>query len=116
MTNAIDQFRSVVCECGYTVNANADVLRCPKCRQWVQLIDDSPLPVVSAPQPKSRWPFWAIALARYKQPTDAGVGDTAKRVFARLGGEGYKWLSAKLGMPCGCTERQAEWNKHYPYE
>ncbi len=46
---------------------------------------------------------------------DKGVGDTAQRIAAKLGGERYKRLTKRLGMPCGCSERQDEWNRLYPY-
>lgn len=64
---------------------------------------------------KDAWPLWARVMSRYRHTDDIGVGDTVKRVANRLGGEGLKWLSAKLGIPCGCTERQTRWNATYPY-
>lgn len=60
-------------------------------------------------------PKWVKILKRLRKPADKGVGDTAQRIAAKFGGERYKALSKRLGMPCGCTSRQSEWNKLYPY-
>lgn len=58
---------------------------------------------------------WVRLVSYFKAPEDAGVGDTVARYAAMLGGEAFKAWSKKLGMPCGCTQRQAEWNARYPY-
>jgi len=61
------------------------------------------------------WPIWARTFEDWSKPGEVGVGDTARRVFSWLGGELFKALAYKLGMPCGCTGRQVEWNTLYPY-
>lgn len=61
-------------------------------------------------------PAWVIALRRLRNPSDRGVGDTVQRVAAWMGGELFKKLAAKLGIPCGCTQRQGEWNARWPYD
>lgn len=58
---------------------------------------------------------WATLVAAFRNAEDTGVGDTVQRYAAMLGGEAFKAWSKKLGMPCGCTQRQAEWNAKYPY-
>ena len=62
------------------------------------------------------WPFWAWSLKWMRNLSDNGVGDTAQRIAAKVGGEAYKKLTQRLGMPCGCSTRQEDWNTHYPYE
>lgn len=65
--------------------------------------------------PRHAWPMWAKTLARFARPTDYGVGDTAERVFAKLGGEQFKALIGKVGLSCGCTARRDDWNVKYVY-
>lgn len=61
------------------------------------------------------WPLWAKWFYERRQPEDLGVGDTAKRLFAGMGGEQYKLLRLNVGMPCKCLKRQTEWNQKYSY-
>lgn len=61
-------------------------------------------------------PGWVRFIALFKIPEDAGVGDTVARYAAMLGGEKFKAWSKNIGLPCGCTQRQAEWNRLYPYQ
>lgn len=68
------------------------------------------------PVPASEWPAWASTVALLRQPEDAGVGDTIARVIGPIGGDAYKsWYQRIIGKPCGCTERQADWNARYRY-
>ena len=69
-------------------------------------------------QPLNRdgWPFWAWSLKWMRSKADKGAGDTIQRIAASMGGEQFKKLSKRIGLPCRCAERQAEWNKSYPYE
>jgi hypothetical protein len=60
-------------------------------------------------------PPWVHLISYFKSPDDLGIGDTVARYAAMLGGEAFKAWSKKLGMPCGCTQRQREWNARYPY-
>lgn len=61
------------------------------------------------------WPAWAKIVARNQQPQDIGVGDTAQRLLATLGGEAFKKMLKRACLPCGCDVRQFEWNVLYPY-
>ena len=60
-------------------------------------------------------PYWVILIRKYKELEDKGVGDTVQRIAAKFGGESFKTFSTFIGIPCGCTQRQEEWNKLYPY-
>lgn len=60
--------------------------------------------------------FWVAALSRLRKPEDEGVGDTAQRLAAKFGGERYKRFMKRIGAPCACEKRQAEWNQLYRYE
>lgn len=62
------------------------------------------------------WPKWAKLFANRRIESDIGVGDTVQRYAAKVGGEQFKRFSKWLGIPCGCTERQGEWNRLYPYD
>ena len=73
------------------------------------------VPTITA-QPRHKWPAWATAIARFSKTQDSGVGDTAQRIAAKFGGEQFKTFAKTLGMPCGCTERQQDWNTRYPYD
>lgn len=66
------------------------------------------------PIPQSEWPCWAKAIAVFKSAEDAGVGDTVHRRLGALG-EAFRATMKKIGVPCGCDARQAEWNAKYPY-
>ncbi len=61
------------------------------------------------------WPKMAQAIARLRAPSEVGVGDTLARLFARVGGERFKTLAKRLGIDCGCDNRQALLNAAYPY-
>lgn len=61
---------------------------------------------------QSAWVRWVKLL---RKPEDAGIGDTVARIAKVFGGERFKAFSKRIGIPCGCTERQAEWNQRWPY-
>lgn len=61
------------------------------------------------------WPRWARLVARLRRTTDRGVGDTIQRLAARIGGERYKALRDRLGVPCACVATQDALNVEYPY-
>ena len=61
---------------------------------------------------QSAWVRWVKLL---RKPEDAGVGDTVARIAAKFGGERFKAFSKRIGIPCGCTERQESWNRQWPY-
>ena len=91
---------------------------CPNC--GFHIAADVPLPVHCVCEREhveaGGEPFWLTAIRRLAKPTDRGVGDTVQRIASWLGGELFKRFSAKLGIPCGCTQRQAEWNARWPYD
>jgi hypothetical protein len=66
--------------------------------------------------PFAQWPRWARALANRRAAGEMGVGDTVRRLAARFGGTQLKRWSRKIKLPCRCRERQAEWNRRYPYD
>lgn len=59
-------------------------------------------------------PRWVKVLSYLSKPEDVGLGATVKRIADKVGGERFKAWATKLGIPCGCTEREAHWNKLYP--
>ena len=61
------------------------------------------------------WPHWAKLVKRLRHDGERGVGDTVQRIAAKFGGEKFKLWAGSMGIPCGCTERQAKWNRLYPY-
>lgn len=63
----------------------------------------------------AEWPAWARWISDRRRTGEKGVGDTAKRIFAVMGGEQYSLLRCNLRMPCRCAQRQAEWNEKYAY-
>ena len=75
----------------------------------------TPPPNPLAEVPHEKWPAWALGVELLKKPEDAGVGDTVRRYADKLGGIQFKAMMAALGAPCKCAERQALWNKQYPY-
>lgn len=82
---------------------------------WDDMSNEKPQTekVIKPPEPT---PMWVKLISKLKIAEDKGVGDTVQRYAAKLGGELFKEWSKKMGMPCGCTQRQNEWNKQYPYE
>jgi hypothetical protein len=58
---------------------------------------------------------WVPLVKAFSAPEDKGIGDTIQRYAAMLGGEQFKQWAKDHGIPCGCTERQAEWNERWPY-
>ena len=62
----------------------------------------------------SKPPRWVKLFQRLSKPEDKGLGATAKRVAAKFGGERFKKLLEKLGVPCLCKKREKRWNKLYP--
>lgn len=88
--------------------------KCPMCNAVVEC-DGESVPT-DEPLDERLWPGWCNLIKRFRKPTDAGIGDTVKRIADRAGGEAFKKISAAIGIPCGCTERQARWNKRYPYQ
>ena len=46
--------------------------------------------------------------------SDRGVGDIVERMLSKVGGRAIKMSLKKLGVNCGCTNRQEALNKKYP--
>lgn len=63
---------------------------------------------------KQKRSSWVKLLQRLSHPQDIGLGATAKRIAAKFGGERFKRWATKVGLPCGCTDREIEWNSLYP--
>lgn len=60
-------------------------------------------------------PAWAKAVAAWKAPSDAGVGDTFHRLATKVGANHVSRLVAWFGIDCGCEGRRELWNVMYPY-
>jgi hypothetical protein len=58
---------------------------------------------------------WVRVVKLLRKPEDRGIGDTVQRHLATLGGERFKQWAKDVGIPCGCTERQEQWNSIWPY-
>jgi len=69
-------------------------------------------PISADPYDQSKWPLMIRVIVETAKPGDAGVGDTAQRIAAKLGGEIFK----KLVPGCGCDDRQKWLNERYPYK
>lgn len=113
---------------GRQIQSHADADDCPI--DWnISLAADMPVIYVKinipstfrspvapiVPVPYAAWPAWANTTAAKRQPGETGVGDTKKRLYG-VSGEIYKAAMKLLGMPCGCAERQAEFNITFPYD
>ena len=73
-------------------------------------------PPVKFPLARELWPEWANVLAKMRNDTDKGVGDTAERVFGAFGGDRLKqWYEKLTGHKCHCKERKEAWNMQYGY-
>lgn len=59
---------------------------------------------------------WVELVKQFSTTEDKGIGDTVHRYLAMFGAERFKQWAKDNGIPCGCTERQAEWNERWPYE
>lgn len=104
-----------VCQCGNKVRlSKLAQVKCRKCGEVFTQCQD--LHVQRIAEPKLRpWPAWALAVARFARPQDAGVGDTVRRIAAKFGGEAFKVFAKSIGVPCGCDGRQYAWNDRFPY-
>lgn len=95
--------KSIRCTCGVRTWHTGNAIVCTSCGNLFKRSNPNNVPI------------WVNLIERFKSPEDTGIGDTVQRYAAMLGGEAFKAWSEKLGMPCGCTQRQAEWNAKYPY-
>jgi len=64
---------------------------------------------------KPVWPRMIHAIAKRRKEGDRGVGDTIEWCLAKMGGNQFKWVIEKLGIECGCNDRQKYLNNLYPY-
>jgi hypothetical protein len=95
------------CKCGWRIFSDIEV-KCPKCGKIGEVADGT----LHKPKTSTAWVRWVKLL---RKPEDRGVGDTVARIAAKFGGERFKAFSKRIGIPCGCTERQAAWNEQWPY-
>jgi hypothetical protein len=96
---------------GKSLYEHAEFLGCP--RNYFENPPEKAKPEPIAPVPRSEWPRWAKSISLWSNPSDAGIGDTVKRLLGP-GGEAFKAMMESFGAPCGCADRQAEWNQAYP--
>lgn len=61
------------------------------------------------------WPLALRLIARLRRPHDRGFGDTLAWLLGFAGGNILKAALAKPGKSCGCDNRQARLNQHFPY-
>ncbi len=96
----------ITCDnCGKVYNSDVTPLRC-RCG----VVSD--MEAVQGNPPSNAW----VRLVKLlRNSSDAGVGDTVARIAAKFGGERFKAFSKRIGMPCGCVERQVAWNERWPY-
>lgn len=88
---------------------------CPRCETLIECDGISRPEANPDGEPTVVSTAWVRLVKMLRKPEDKGVGDTVQRIAAKFGGERFKAWSKKLGMPCGCTERQEEWNRIWPY-
>lgn len=68
------------------------------------------------PTPRSGWPFWTHAIAKFRHAEDTGLGDTLVHLIGDARSARFKkWFARKFGKTCGCTERQRWLNQKFPY-
>lgn len=69
-----------------------------------------------SPLPFDRWPAWAKLIAGQREAGEKGVGDTAARLFGKIGGDAFKVaFKTVFKVDCGCSGRQQSWNLNFPY-
>lgn len=97
------------CKCGWPVRTSVTItLKCPRCERQIHCDAGTP----STPSYKP--PRWVRLLQRLSTPQDIGLGATVKRIAGKVGGKRFIVWSKRIGLPCGCTEREIEWNRLYP--
>jgi len=84
-------------KCGFSAVYRMKPKKCPKC----EIRNDRP-------------PRWVSLLQRLSTSQDIGLGATVKRIAGKVGGKRFITWSKRIGLPCGCTEREIEWNNLYP--
>ena len=103
--------------CAWPIHTEHPIrIKCFQCSTIVECGEGGLTTVGMLPVALEHWPVWALAIKRLRKDSDTGVGDTVQRVAAWFGGEYFKSFAARIGIPCGCSSRQSEWNQLYPYE
>lgn len=90
---------------------------CAKCSSYVDSGRERvPLTIkaTTQPVPRDKWPLWAVAISKLSTDADKGVGSTVERLLG-VGGKAYKAAAKRMGVPCGCNRRKAEWDVMYRY-
>lgn len=72
--------------------------------------------IAEAPSKATPWPLLIRGIARQRIESDKGVGDTIHRILSKMGGSQFEWVMKRLGINCGCGDRQEWLNRVYPYE
>jgi len=88
-------------------------------------LPDPPRPepaAVSVAIPRDQWQLRIKAIAMFRREGDKGVGDTIAnnlnrfRMFKGMGAsDAFKLVMKKVGINCGCEDRQRALNARYPY-
>lgn len=69
----------------------------------------------SGPVPYKDWPMWAKILSKFAKDGDKGIGDVVLRQIGSENSDQFKaWYKKTTGKDCGCTGRQARWNREFP--
>lgn len=63
----------------------------------------------------NRW-LLSSRLSMLRKPGEKGIGDTVARIFAKFGGDKFKWVFKQLNINCGCEDRQKALNERFPYD
>jgi len=66
----------------------------------------------------SEWPKWALRIEKSpkRQPSDIGVGDTLAHIIGDGFSAKFKRATGRMGINCGCTNRQRWLNARFPYQ
>ena len=98
------------CTCGkYSCIVGTANIQCPLCER-ILIAENTSQKEVNKNKPA----LWIRLLQRLSSPQDIGLGATVKRIADKVGGERFKVWSKRIGLPCGCTEREIKWNRLYP--
>lgn len=109
------RFQCPQCNRVFELPDHAFRVRCP-CNYQGQFAEVPMVTLKVKPSKRKKPGLWVRILQRLSRPEDIGLGATVKRIAAKVGGERFKRWAARISLPCGCTEREEEWNKMYPNE
>lgn len=98
------------CGCDLIVSADTNVFVCPHKVWYIKELHKTSIIKTTEYKP----PRWVRLIQLLSKPEDIGLGATVKRIADKFGGERFKQFATKIGIPCGCTEREEEWNLLYP--